>query len=66
MKLKHPLQLKIQIDICLNIAAEEKLILYIQLLSAVSGLSEIHFLSLSQLPGATAEQMVASLPEVSE
>lgn len=57
MKLKHPLQLKIQIDICLNIVAEENLIVYLQLLTAVSGLSETHFLSLSQLPGATAEQM---------
>lgn len=66
MKLKHPLQLKIQIDICLNIVAEEKLTVYIQLLSAAPALSETHFLSLSQLPGATAEQMVASLPEVFE
>lgn len=57
MKLKHSLQLKIQIDICLNIVAEENLIVYLQLLTAVSGLSETHFLSLSQLPGATAEQM---------
>lgn len=57
MKLKHPLQLKIQIDNCLNIVAEENLIVYLQLLTAVSGLSETHFLSLSQLPGATAEQM---------
>lgn len=57
MKLKHPLQLKIQIDICLNTVAEENLIVYLQLLTAVSGLSETHFLSLSQLPGATAEQM---------
>lgn len=66
MKLKHPLQLNIEIDISLNIAAEEKLITYIQLLSAASGLSETHFLSLSQLPGATAEQMAASLLEVFE
>lgn len=40
--------------------------MYIQLLSVVSGLSETHFLSLSQLPGAPDEQTVTSLPEVFE
>lgn len=47
-------------------AVEENLIVYIQLVSAVSGLSETHFLSSSQLPGVTAEQIVTSLPEVLE
>lgn len=66
MKIKYHLQLRIHTDICLDIAAEEDLTVYIQTLSAVSGLSETHFLSLSQLPGATAEQIVTSLPEVFE
>lgn len=65
MKKKH-LWLRIHTDISLDIVAKENLIAYIQLLSAVSGLSETHFLSLSQLPGATAEQIVTSLPEVFE
>lgn len=65
MRINH-LQLIIHTDICLDIAAEENLTVYTQLLSAVSGLSETHFLSLSQLPGATAEQIVTSLPEVFE
>lgn len=66
VKIKYHLQLRIHTGICLDIAVEENLIVYIQLLSAASGLSETHFLSLSQLPGATAEQIVTSLPEVFE
>lgn len=66
VKIKYHLQLRIRTAICLDIAVEENLIVYIQLLSAVSGLSETHFLALSQLPGATAEQIVTSLPEVFE
>lgn len=65
-KIKYHPHLRIHTDICVDIAVEENLIVYIQLLSAVSGLSKTHFLSLSQLPGATAEQIVTSLPEVFE
>lgn len=66
MKIMHRLRFRIHTDTCLDIAVEENLIVYIQPLSAVSGLPETHFLSLSQLPGATAEQIVTPLPEVFE
>lgn len=64
MKIKYRLQLRIHTDICLDIEAEENLIAYTQLFSAVSGLPETCLPSLSQLLGTTAEQIVTSLLEV--
>lgn len=64
VKIKYHLQLRIHTDICLDIEAEENLIVYTQLFSVVSGLPETCLPSLSQLPGATAEQTATSLLEV--